>query len=231
MSPTAQNHTVRSYDEDLAELTGKIVAMGGLVEAQLHDAMDAMFRRDDETAERVVERDREIDLLEEQIDQMAVKLLATRQPMAVDLRLITMSLKISNSLERMGDHAKNNAKRVAEVAGLTQPRMPTILPRMTEIVQHMIKDVLDAYVQRDAERAMAVWHRDQEIDGLYRSLERELLTYMLEDPRNITPCLELYLVAKNLERIGDQATNIAEKVHYVVHGRGINVAPDGRRAA
>ena len=163
--------------------------------------------------------------MEEEIDQYAIRLLATRQPMAVDLRLITMAMKISNDLERMGDYATNIAKRCERLAKEPPVKPLYTIPRMAQISQAMVKDVLDAYVERDTDKAIAVWRRDDEVDDMFTSLFRELLTYMMEDARNISPCIDLIFVAKNLERIGDHATNIAEKIHYIIHGQRINRMP------
>ncbi|WGF90913.1 phosphate signaling complex protein PhoU [Marinivivus vitaminiproducens] len=222
MTDIQPSHIVRSFDEQLGLLTEKIVAMGGYVESVVADSMDALIRRDEALAQEVIDRDKRVDAFEEEIDQMAIRLFATRAPMAVDLRTIAMALKISNSLERMSDHAKNNAKRLARLGARASIPHLAILPRMGQTVQSMIKDVLDAYIQRDAEKALRVWRQDEEVDRFYDSLNRELMTYMLEDSRQIGTCIEMQFIAKNIERIGDQATNIAEKVHYMVHARGIN---------
>ena len=215
---TARKHTVRGFDEDLAELTGKIVAMGALVERQLVGAIEALVQRDSEGAEQVVTDDDRIDELEEQIDRLVVRLLATRQPMAIDLRVIAMALKISNDLERMGDYATNIAKRARRI-NVHEPIKPLVtIPLMAEICRGMVKDVLDAYIERDDRKALDVWRRDPEVDEYYNQLFRELLTYILEDPKLTGVCIDLMFVAKNLERIGDHATNVAEKIHYMVHG-------------
>lgn len=218
-------HIVSSYDQDIELLTRKIIEMGGVVEHQIAQAIDALVQRDVERAQAVIERDDQVDRLEEEIDQRAIRLLATRQPMAVDLRLIAMALKISNDLERIGDYAVNMAVRIERLAR-TPPLKPLYtIPRMAQIAQEMVKGVLDAYVERDADHAVAVWLRDDEVDEMYVSLFRELVTYMLEDPRNISSCLDLLFIAKNLERIGDHATNVAEKIHYMIHGERINRMP------
>ena len=179
----ARKHTVRGFDEDLADLTGKIVAMGGLVERQLVAAIEALVDRDPAAAEQVVKEDDRIDDLEEQIDQLVVRLLAVRQPMAVDLRVIAMALKISNDLERMGDYATNIAKRVKRINVHQQLKPLITIPLMAEICRRMVKDVLDAYIERDDEKALDVWRRDPEVDEYYNQLFRELLTYILEDPK------------------------------------------------
>lgn len=217
-----RKHTVRSFDEELEHLTRQIVHMGALVERQVAETIRALVERDGDTAARVVQQDDEVDELEEAIDQEAIRILATRQPMAIDLRMVAMALKISNDLERTSDYAVNIARRVQRL--IEQPPLKPLvtIPRMAELVQLMIKDVLDAYVRRDAERAFDVWRRDEEVDQYYNSLFRELLTYILEDPRRTSMCIDLLFIAKNLERIGDHATNIAEKIRYIVHGDLIN---------
>jgi phosphate transport system protein len=221
----ATDHIVKSYDEHITLLTRKILEMGGLVEQQIARAVEALVNRDIEQANRVIEHDDQIDLMEEEIDQFAIRLLATRQPMASDLRLIAMAMKISNDLERIGDYATNIAKRCERLAKEPPVKPLYTMPRMAQISQAMVKDVLDAYVERDTDKAIAVWRRDDEVDDMFTSLFRELLTYMMEDARNISPCIDLIFVAKNLERIGDHATNIAEKIHYIIHGQRINRMP------
>jgi phosphate transport system protein len=215
-------HIVRAFDEELSRLTGAIVEMGGLAERQVADAVRALAERDVELAAKVIETDRRIDDLEESIDQDAIKLLAIRQPMAIDLRMIAMALKITNDLERMSDYAVSIAKRSQRLAEHPEMRPIQQLPRIGQSCLSMVKDVLDAYVERDADKATAVWHRDSEVDELYTSLFRELVTYMLEDPRTISLCIDLLFIAKNLERIADHATNIAEKIVFIIHGTQIN---------
>ncbi|MEZ5824095.1 MAG: phosphate signaling complex protein PhoU [Geminicoccaceae bacterium] len=215
-------HVVRSFDQDLNQLNDLIVRMGGLVELQVANAARALIERDEALAREVREQDAEVDAFEEQIDQLAIRLLATRQPMAVDLRIITMSLKLSNDLERIGDYAKSIAKRAMRLAGHAPLKPMVIIPSMAEMVQGMVKDVLDAFVDRNSDKAMRVWRRDSQVDEFYDSLFRELITFILEDPRNTSTCIDLLFIAKNLERIGDHTTNIAEKIHYMVHGTQIN---------
>jgi phosphate transport system protein len=215
-------HIVRAFDEELSRLTGAIVEMGGLAERQVADAVRALAERDVELAAKVIETDRRIDDLEESIDQDAIKLLALRQPMAIDLRMIAMTLKITNDLERMSDYAVSIAKRSQRLSEHPELRPIQQLPRISQSCLSMVKDVLDAYVERDADKANAVWHRDSEVDELYTSLFRELVTYMLEDPRTISLCIDLLFIAKNLERIADHATNIAEKIVFIIHGTQIN---------
>lgn len=217
-----KRHTVRSFDEDMRQLTGKIAEMGALAERQVADALASLVDRDIDAAAAVIERDALLDSLEEQVDQAVIRLLAIRQPMAIDLRIITMALKVSNDLERTGDYAVSIAKRGQRLAD--QPALGAMqrIPQMGEICLEMLKDVLDAYVDRDPAKAMAVFERDKEVDEIYSGLFRELVTYMLEDPRTISRCIDLMFIAKNLERIGDHATNIAEKIHYMIHGAEIN---------
>jgi phosphate transport system protein len=217
-----RKHTVKSFDDELAELTGQIVQMGAYAEQQIALALRALVERDDELAERVIEADRVVDRFEEEIDQHAIRLLATRQPMAVDLRVIAMSLKLSNDLERVSDYAKSIAKRARRLNTAPTLKPFVTIPRMTEIAQGMLKDVLDAFIARDAAKAMEVWHRDVHVDDEYDSLFRELITFILEDPRTTSTAIDLLFIAKNIERIGDHATNIAEKIHYMVHGVQIN---------
>lgn len=217
-----RRHTVRSFDDELEHLARRIVEMGALVEKQVAEAVRALVERDGDAAAAVIEHDDAVDELEEAIDQEAIRILATRQPMAIDLRMVAMALKISNDLERTSDYAVNIARRVRRL--IDQPPLEPFvtIPRMAELAQLMIKDVLDAYVRRDAERALDVWRRDEEVDRYYNSLFREQLTYILEDPRRTGVCIDLLFIAKNLERIGDHATNIAEKIHYIIHGDLIN---------
>jgi len=211
-------HIVRAFDEDLNKLDNIIAEMGGLAEHQLADAIEAMVRRDSALAEQVIASDRRIDALEKEVDELAVKMLALRQPMAEDLRVVITALKTSGIVERIGDYAKNIAKRSVAISQ-TPPIGPTkTIARMGAQVQAMIKNVLDAYVARDADKADLVRDSDSEVDLLHTSLFREILTYMMEDPRNISSCTHLLFVAKNIERIGDHATNIAENVHFLVHG-------------
>jgi len=217
-------HTVKSYDEELNQMTGTILRMGGMVEQQLAEAITALVKRDPELAARVIQDDKPIDRLEHEIDHLVMRLLALRQPMAVDLRLITASLKISSDLERIGDYAANVAKRASALSQVERMRPVAVIPRMSLIVQGMIKDVLDAYMGRDADKALDVWRRDEEVDEIYNSLFRELLTYMMEDPRHITPCTHLLFIAKNIERMGDHATNIAETISFLVTGTPLDEA-------
>lgn len=218
-------HIVKSFDEELEQLNQIVVRMGGLAEAQLADAILAVARHDGTLADRVIESDKAIDELEQELDSGAVAVLAKRQPMANDLRAVVAGLKIASDIERIGDYTKNIAKRVHALSQLPPVPPASAIPRMAALVQSIIKDTLDAYVARDAEKAIDVWRRDEEVDEMYTGLFRELLTYMMEDPRNITPCTHLLFIAKNIERMGDHATNIAETIHYMVTGRRM----EGRR--
>lgn len=211
-------HIVKSFDEDLKKLDNTIAEMGGLAEVQLADAIEALVRRDTELADSVIASDKKIDALEAEMDNHATMTLALRQPMADDLRVTITALRTASLIERIGDYAKNIAKR-SVVLSQSPPLGPTkSIARMATLVQGMIKDVLDAYVSRDVDKAEAVRARDADADLLHTSLFREILTYMMEDPRNITSCTHLLFVAKNLERVGDHATNIAENVYYLVNG-------------
>jgi phosphate transport system protein len=215
----ASEHIVKSYDEELKHLKTLLSRMGGLVEAQIADAMDAVAKRDSDLARRTVDGDHKIDEIERDIDASVVRMLALRQPMAVDLRSILAALKISSDLERIGDYAANAAKRAIALNQMPLARPAGSVPRMGRLVQAIVKDVLDAYIAGDSEKAVTVWRRDEEVDELYNSLFRELLTYMMGDPRTITAGTHLLFMAKNLERIGDHATNVAETVYFQVRGQ------------
>jgi phosphate transport system protein len=212
-------HIVKSYEDELNALTAETARMGGLAEAQLADAIQVVARRDPQLAELVVTRDVRLDELQRDIERKAIRLIALRQPMANDLRRTVAAMKIAFELERCGDLAKSIAKRTLAI-GAADPMLPLTrsIERMGRLVSARLKEVLDAYTGSDDERAVAVWLRDDEVDELYNSLFRELLTYMMGDPRTITPCAHLLFIAKNLERIGDHATNIAEMVHYEITG-------------
>jgi phosphate transport system protein len=219
-------HIVSSYDTDLAALDRTIAEMGGHCELLLTNAFAALERRDPERASAAAASDKTIDGLERALQDQAIRMIARRQPMANDLRHVVTVIKIASDLERIGDLAKNIAKRAIAVAHETPPKsLLTGLGHMTEHALEQLHDVLDAYAARDADKAMAVWHDDARIDLLYNSLFREMLTYMMEDPRNIGMCTHLLFGAKNIERIGDHTTNIAENIHYLVHG----MLPDGDR--
>lgn len=215
-------HTIKAYEGELALLDKKIAQMGGLAEHNLGQAFDALQRRDPRQAELVIAADRSIDLLEKDIEEQVVQMIARRQPLADDLRHVMAALRITSDLERIGDLAKNIAKRAAAIAEEPHPK-PVIsgLGSMVELALGQLKTVLDAFAERDADRALQVWRADQQIDAMYNSLFRELLTYMMEDPRNISISTHLLFGAKNLERVGDHTTNIAETVHYLVRGEAI----------
>jgi len=232
-----EEHAVRSYDEELAHLTNMIARMGGLAEAQLDGAIQALVKRDSDLAGKVIASDIKVDELEHEVHSFTVRLLALRQPVAHDLRLIVGALKISGDLERIADYAANVAKR-ALVLNQLPPVKPTAgVPRLGRLVQEIVKEVLDAYVEQDNDKAIKVWKQDEEVDDMYTGLFRELITYMMEDPRNITACIHLMFIAKNIERIGDHATNVAETIHFMVEGRpirelrpkGESVLPDPSR--
>jgi phosphate transport system protein len=216
--PTDHSHIVKSFDEELAHLSDLISRMGGLAETQLEQSIEALQRRDSSLAGTAIENDRKIDVLHAEVDEMAIRLLALRQPMASDLRHIVTGLKIAPIVERIGDYAKNVSKRAIAINQMPPVKPLFAIPRMGRMVREMTKDVLDAFANNDVAKAHEVWMRDAEVDDMYDSLFRELLTYMMEDPRNITPCTHLLFVARNIERIGDLATNIAELIHYQVEG-------------
>jgi phosphate transport system protein len=212
-------HTVSAYEQELRGLAGRIAEMGGLAEQLVGDSVGALVRSDGALAQRVVTDDVRLDKMQRETEERAILIIARRQPMAMDLREIVAAMRISGDLERIGDLAKNIAKRVTAISGaLPQKRLLTGLEHMAEIALMQLKAVLDAFASRDDAAARAVRERDDEIDALYTSLFRELLTYMMEDPRNISMCTHLLFCAKNIERIGDHATNIAETVHYVITG-------------
>jgi len=228
----AAEHIIKSYDDELDRLGKMIAEMGGLAESQLAAATDSVARRDSDLAARVVEGDEQVDRLERELDNLAIRLLALRQPMARDLREIVAALKIAADLERICDYAANVAKRSIALAQSPPIQPVHALPRMAQLALLLVKDVIDAYVGRDADKAIRVWNSDEELDGMYSSLFREFLTYMMEDPRNIGPCTHLLFMAKNIERIGDHATNIAENVYYLVHGTPLTeIRPKGDQSS
>src|SRR5271170_3324910 len=199
----ASEHVTRAYDEELRRLNNTVAEMGGLAESQLGTAIEAVMTRDTELAARVVEADVKVDQLERELDNLAIRLLALRQPVARDLREIFAAIKIASDLERICDYAANVAKR-SIVLDQSPPVQPVhAVPRMARLAELLVKDVIDAYVARDADKAYVVWMRDEELDEMYAGLFRELLTYMMEDPRNIGPSIHLLFMAKNIERIGD----------------------------
>jgi phosphate transport system protein len=218
-------HIVRSYEQELQRLRDLITEMGGLVENQVALAAQAVTTGDTDMAARAVEQDPAVDQLERDAEQFVIRMLALRQPMAADLRQIVATLKIISGLERIGDYAKNVARRSIVLSQSTLPMSLSGLAHMARLVQENLKLVIDAFGESDAAKAMQVWQSDQAIDDLYNTIFRELVTYMMEDPRNITPCTHLLFVAKNLERIGDHSTNIAETIYYAVTGESL---PDAR---
>jgi phosphate transport system protein len=217
-------HIVKSFDDELKQLSQMVAQMGGLAEAQLQAAIEALVARDAEQAARVVQGDVRIDQLERQISAQTIRMLALRQPMAQDLRQVVAALKISSDIERIGDYAANVAKRAIALTQSPPMRPVGGIARMGRLVQQIIKDTLDAFSANDADKAVAAWKRDQDVDDMYNSLFRELLTYMMEDPRNIGPSTHLLFIAKNIERIGDHATNVAEIIHFLVRGEDITEA-------
>jgi phosphate transport system protein len=219
---TMTDHIAKAFDADLQELKQKVAEMGGLAEKEIAEAVAALARRDFELASRVVASDQSIDALQREIEEKATLTIARRQPMAVDLREIVGALRVSSDLERIGDLAKNIGKRVTALSGEFHPaRLIRGVEHMSELVLERLKQVLDAYASHDLESALQVWRNDEEVDAMCTSLFRELLTYMMEDPRNITFCIHLMFCAKNIERMGDHATNIAETVHYMIEGTPI----------
>jgi phosphate transport system protein len=215
-------HTTKAFDVDLQDLARMVAEMGGLAEKQIADSVDALATRDATRASRAITADGAIDALQREIEDRAVLTIARRQPMAVDLREVVSALRIANDLERIGDLAKNIAKRVMPIAGNFNPqRLIRGVEHMSALVLAQLKQVLDSYASHDIEKALAVWKGDEEIDAICTSLFRELLTYMMEDPRHITFCIHLMFSAKNIERMGDHATNIAETVYFMVQGRAI----------
>ncbi len=225
MADTDQ-HIASAFDRDLEAIQAQIMKMGGLVEAAIMEAAISLETRDEERAEKVRQGDKAIDELEELINQEAARVIALRAPTAIDLRLILSVIKISANLERIGDYAKNMGKRTSVLSQLS-PISDTAgsLRRMAREVERMLKDALDSYVGRDAELAIDVIERDRDVDQMYTSLFREFLTHMMEDPRNITACMHLHFIAKNIERMGDHVTSIAEQVVYLVTGE----TPDDAR--
>ncbi|MGR3271662.1 phosphate transport system regulatory protein PhoU [Thalassococcus profundi] len=212
-------HIASAFDRDLEGIQAQIMKMGGLVETAIRDAAKSLETRDEELAERVRAGDRVIDALEERLNEEAARVIALRAPTAVDLRVILSVMRMSANLERIGDLSKNMAKRTGVLVQL-QPinGSSSTLRRMAREVELMLKDALDAYIQRDAELAQDVIERDRDVDQMYNTLFREFLTFMLEDPRNITACMHLHFIAKNIERMGDHVTSISEQVVFLVTG-------------
>lgn len=211
-------HIVKAYDEELQHLNNTIVEMAGLTEAQLEGAIQALVNRDAELAYHIIDDDDRIDELNYEVDTQAMRLLALRQPMALDLRNVVAALKISADLERIADYATNMARRTIPLTETETIGPIHVIPRMARLVMAMMNDVIDAYIAQDADKAQAIWEADGEVDAMYVSLFRELLTYMMEDARRITPCSHVLFMAKNIERMGDHVTNICETIHFLVHG-------------
>ncbi|HLM41988.1 MAG TPA: phosphate signaling complex protein PhoU [Microvirga sp.] len=217
-------HIVSSYDNDLQGLRRRISEMGGIAEKMLVESIAALVRHDKTLAQTVISSDSRLDVLQREVEESAILTIARRQPLAVDLRETISAIRVSGDVERIGDLAKNIAKRALAIGGDFQPQKIVVgLQHMSDLVLGQLKDVLDAYSQQDTAKAIDVWKRDGAIDALYTSLFRELLTYMMEDPRNISFCTHLLFCAKNIERIGDHTTNIAETVHYLVTGETLAI--------
>jgi phosphate transport system protein len=215
-------HTLKAFDRELDAIERRIAEMSGIAEKMVVDAMDALANADTVLAREVVATDPRLDALQREIEDMAVTTIARRQPVAVDLRELIGAIRIAGDLERVGDLAKNIAKRTVKVGSWARvPRVTIGLKHMNELATELLKDALDAYAQRDEERARAVWHRDVDLDELEDSVFRDVLTHMMEDPRNSSFCAHLLFSLKNIERIGDHATNIAETVVYLVSGRSM----------
>ena len=224
---TTSGHTIKAFDEDLDRLRALISQMGGLAEHAIRESMRCLVQRDLEGAERVVANDKKLDALEIETEKRAIRLIALRAPMAGDLRDVVAAMKISSVVERIGDYAKNISKRVPliENAGAIEPI--SLMPEMARIATEMVHDVLNAFVERDAEAAVRVCERDRAVDDFYNSIFRTLLTYMMENPNNIGQSTHLLFIAKNVERVGDHATNIAEMVYYAATGQHMADRPRG----
>ncbi len=217
-------HTVKAFDEDITRLRGLIAEMGGLAEVSIHEALDALVRGDEVLAEQIVARDKKIDALEMEVDRLAVRVIALRAPMADDLREVIAALKIAGVVERIGDYSKNIARRVGEIQDRKRFEPLTLLPAMAELAGEMVHDVLTAYAARDPELAREVIAADAKVDAFYDSIFRNLVSYMVENPATISSAAQLLFVARNIERIGDHATNVAEMVHFAATG---TYPPDG----
>lgn len=207
-------HTVKAFDEEITTLRGLIAEMGGLAELAISESIEALTKRSQDLAVRVIERDKKIDRLEAEVDRLAVKIIALRAPMADDLREVLAALKIAGILERIGDYAKNIAKRVSRIEGRLNSEPLTLIPAMAEIASEMVHDVLTAFAARDPALAVDVIERDARVDAFYDSIFRNMVSFMMENPSTITSAAHLLFIARNIERIGDHATNIAEQVYY-----------------
>jgi phosphate transport system protein len=212
------DHTVKAFDADIGQLRGLIAQMGGMAEHAIAGAMEALRRHDLEGAQLIIAGDKKIDALELQVEQLAVRIIALRAPLADDLREVVAALKIAGVIERIGDYAKNIAKRVPSIESHGEIEPLSVLPAMSALAVRMVRDVLDAFAARDAEAAVEVCQRDREVDDFYNSLFRVLVTHMMENPRTIGQVTQLLFIAKNLERVGDHATNIAEMIYYAATG-------------
>src|ERR1700678_32394 len=225
-------HLVKSFDSDLKRLRDMLTDMGGIVESQVAMAAEAIMERDSVVAMRVVEEDPKVDALEREVEQFVIRMLALRQPMASDLRRVVAALKITGDLERIGDYATNVAKRSIVLGQYNLPYSLAGLAHMATLVQEKLKSIIDAVGANDTAKAIEVWRSGRIVDDIYNALFRELITYMMEDPRNITPCTHLLFIAKNLERMGDHETNIAEMIYYAVKGEVLpDVRPKGDTSA
>ena len=211
-------HTVKAFDEDITRLRGLIAEMGGLAEVAIEEAMQALINGDEELAKGVVERDKKLDALEVEVDRLAIRIIALRAPMADDLREIIAALKIGGVVERIGDYAKNIARRAPQIEGRKRFEPLTLIPAMAELAAGMVHDVLTAFAGRDPIAAREVIERDDKVDAFYDSIFRNLVSYMVENPATISSAAQLLFVARNLERIGDHATNVAEMVHFAALG-------------
>jgi phosphate transport system protein len=230
--PEETSHIVKSYDQELAKLRSLMTDMGGMVESQTALACTAVLTKDSDAATAAMEADQRVDAQEREIEAFVIRMLALRQPMAQDLRQIVASLKTTGDLERIGDYAANVAKRSLVLQQFALPYTLTGLSHMSRLVQENLKLIIDAIGEADTDKALQVWRTDEAIDQIYNALFRELITYMMEDPRHITPCTHLLFIAKNLERIGDHATNIAETIWYAVKGEPLTDArPKGDMSA
>ena len=220
-TPNQDEHTVRAFSEELKEASKLITTMGGKVEAQLEAAIGALSKRDSGLADEVIRTDAEIDRLEQQIQSFGIRILALRQPVAKDLRSIISAMKIASDLERIADYAANGAKRALVLNTMVNIEPAQAVIQLGLSVRGLVNDVIDAYVDQDKDKAMQVWHRDAEIDDMHTSVSQEMLRYMMSDSRAIAVCTHHMFIAKNLERIGDHATNIAESIYFLVTGESI----------
>ena len=218
---SSQEHTVKAFDQDIGQLRGLISQMGGLAEAAIGNAMLALQRGDHDLAAQVRVDDKKIDAIQQEVERAVVRIIALRAPMANDLREVVAALKIATVVERIGDYAKNIAKRVPQIESEHRIDPISTLPAMARMASDMVRDVLDAFAARDPDAAIAICERDDALDDFYDSIFRTLVTYMVENPKTISQCAHLLFVAKHLERIGDHATNVAEMIHFAAHGTPI----------